>query len=256
MMSTDAQEAIRVAMCGTMACSGMGKVVIASIEDGARDQGIDLAPIEVFNSSFDAVEFFTKPAQDEIVDLIVVCDDLGGLSCIQLVREIRAFDREVEIVMAADTNEDALEAIQLNVGAYLVKTPNCEGMDAIIRDTVLRLVGDIDKDRDRKIVLRFRDHARRVVAEDITYTETVDHDQMVHFKNGDEFAMRCSSQALFDQLSHDPRFFKAGSSYIVNLSQVRSLEQDGLAKLADGTVIAVPVRLRKPFESALMNFGL
>ena len=239
-----------------MATTEMGANAKATIESLAPELGIDLAPVEILSSSLDATDYFTRPAEDQLIDLIVLCDDLAGMSGMQLAREIRAVDRNVRIVLAADTGDDAYEALQLGVNSYLIKSVACEGMCEVVVDAVIRELTAVKEQRDQTIVLRFRDRPRRVNKGDIEYIETADHDQMVHFKNGEKYAIRSSSQALFDQLSHDGRFFKAGSSFIVNLTQVRSFEPDGFARMMSGAAVAIPVRLRKSFENALLDFGM
>ena len=236
-----------------MATTDMGVNAKVTIEEQAAKLGLDLAPIETLSSSLDATDYFTHPVEDQLIDLIVLCDDLAGLSGMQLAREIRSVDRNVRIVLAANSDDDAYEALQLGVNAYLIKSVACEGMCEVVVGAVIRELIAVQEQRDQTIVLRFRDRPRRVNKGDIEYIETADHDQMVHFKNGEKYAIRSSSQALFDQLSHDPRFFKAGSSFIVNLTQVRSFEQDDFARLASGAVVSIPVRLRKSFVEALMN---
>ena len=65
--------------------------------------------------------------------------------------------------------------------------------------------------------------------------------------------MRISSQAFFEMLQHDKRFFKAGSSYIVNVNMVRFVDpRSSTARLVDGTVVSIPVRVRKSLEEAIM----
>ena len=85
------------------------------------------------------------------------------------------------------------------------------------------------------------------------YSETADHDQEVHLTNGKTVSVRISSQAFFEMLQHDKRFFKAGSSYIVNVNMVRCVDpRSSTARLVDGTVVSIPVRVRKSLEEAIM----
>lgn len=223
--------------------------------------GVALAPVETLPASLDAVERITNPGQKPPLDLLIIDADLPGLSGISLVREIRAIDRYVRIVMTAHDGDQAYDALTLGVDAYLLKPVS---NDAFCK-ALLELLTETAAQRAETVVVNFRDRVRRVAKRDIVYAETVDHDQVVHFRDGGECAIRCSSQALFDLLASDAanaadatdeRFFKAGSSFIVNLSYVRSFGKDGVAQLAGGATVTVPVRLRNVFAEALMSFGM
>ena len=88
------------------------------------------------------------------------------------------------------------------------------------------------------------------------YAQTDNHDQVLHMLDGNTVQLRCSSQDLFDRLSHDRRFFKLGSSYIVNLDFVESVRGNGATiAFTDGSAAPVPVRLRKATQDAVMAHG-
>ena len=92
-----------------------------------------------------------------------------------------------------------------------------------------------------------------MLASQFLYAETVDHDQVVHLSDGTTCSERISSQAFFDSLEHGGRFFKAGRSYIINVRKVRYVDaRESTAMMADGTIIRIPIRVRKSLEEAIL----
>lgn len=90
--------------------------------------------------------------------------------------------------------------------------------------------------------------------DDMMFAETSDHDQVIHLQNKATVSTRSSSQALFNRLSQDGRFFKAGSSYILNLDNVRSIQGRDVT-FVNGEAITVPARSRKELEDAFFDFS-
>ena len=90
--------------------------------------------------------------------------------------------------------------------------------------------------------------------DDMMSAETSDHDQVIHLQNKATVSTCSSSQALFNRLSQDRRFFKAGSSYILNLDNVRSIQGRDVT-FVNGEAITVPARSRKELEDAFFDFS-
>lgn len=78
--------------------------------------------------------------------------------------------------------------------------------------------------------------------------------EAIHLQNKATVSTRSSSQALFSRLSQDRRFFKAGSSYILNLDNVRSIQGRDVT-FVNGEAITVPARSRKELEDAFFDFS-
>jgi len=95
---------------------------------------------------------------------------------------------------------------------------------------------------------------RRVPFHSVMHCETSGHNQQVYLEEGYALVGPYSSQAMFDLLSRDGRFFKVGSSFIVNLNEVAEVDlADGTLTLSTGVVLSVPVRVRKSLSARLCD---
>ena len=244
------QPDLRVAICGsaTVGEASAKHELARCIDALVPSLGMDIAPVEELPASPEAVDRVLDPEREAPLDLLVVDEDLPGLPGISLVRELRDAGFASSIVLMASSDELAYEALMSGVEAFVPKPATSEAFNAVVANVLT----DIAARRRESVALHCQGRVQYVDKRDIVFAETIEHDQVVHVRNGDKLSIRSSSQALFDMLSPDSRFFKDGSSFIVNLSFVRSLGRDGSARLADGSTISVPVRLRRTFADALL----
>jgi DNA-binding LytR/AlgR family response regulator len=144
----------------------------------------------------------------------------------------------------------ALEAQRLHVSGYLIAPADTAALEAELALCLPRLAA---QDAE-STTMRMRGGIKRVPFSQLVYAQTSNHDQVLHMLDGQTMQLRCSSQDLFDHLSHDTRFLKLGSSYIVNLDLVRSLNSNGaVLSFVEGSSASVPVRSRKTIQDALFT---
>ena len=240
---------IQVALCGNLRLED--RDVLASLDRCAAARSVELAPIVRCASAVELIDRVVHPGQESLVDLVISDYDLQGLHGVQMVRELRDADCEVHVVLMADSPDDAVQALSLSVDGYLVHPV----LPSSFEHVVGYVLGLIDERRRASVEFRFRGRARRLDLADIVLITTVDHDQVVHTTDGRRHAVRCSSKTMFDLVAHDKRFFKAGSSVIVNMAHVRLVTPRGSVKMSNGETVTVPTRLRKALESALFELS-
>jgi len=61
------------------------------------------------------------------------------------------------------------------------------------------------------------------------YAETQMHIQHIHLIDGTVVKVRMTSIELFEKLNHDKRFFKCGSTYIINLEKIKEITTKTIA---------------------------
>lgn len=235
---------LRIALCGLIACASGD--LAASLDACAR--ALDLATPEVvaFEEPRDLLAACTDVAEGQEPFGIVLCAYvLPGSTGMRLAHDLRhagLTSEGLRIVLCCAGDTHAAEAASHGVHGYLVEPVT----DEAIRQVVGPLMQACADEAASSVVLSCRSGVHRVACATISHVITTGRDQVIH-RTGRRptLAMRCSSRALFEQLCHDPRFFKVGSSYIINLDQLSSIAlRTGTATMLDGTQITVPVRLR------------
>lgn len=220
----------------------------AIVCEQAHAAGFEQVEIAQFSSAIDLVDLASSKA-DVPLELAVLPYDLLGLSGIQAIAEARSAQPDLIAIVIDAASTHAIEATRAGIDGYLV-----EPIDLIEFSRILgRAFATLRRRHDTSVLLVTRTGPVLIALDDIVYCETDGHNQRIHLKDRRALSGRYSSLALFDILACDKRFFKVGSSYIVNLHEVRRLHTpSGDLALSDGAGIPVPQRLRKSLEEALL----
>ena len=217
----------------------------------ALDAGLPIPETHVFPTVLELVEHIAN-AVDPPLDLIILDATQPGMPAAQALRDARAAGYAGLILLMESSAAGAREAWRLSVDRYLV-SPVDPAEFAIEATALLRQACDADA---HSITLNARGGTYRVPFAQLVYAQTDNHDQVLHMLDGSTVQLRSSSQDLFERFSHDRRFLKLGSSYIVNLDFVESVRGNGATiSFADGSSAPVPVRLRKATQDAVMKHG-
>ena len=156
---------------------------------------------------------------------------------------------EMRLVVMSAAPSSAMTAYKACADDFILLS---EGSGEFTRVVKEQLSG-ITSQRGSTITLKTRAGIEVIDADSILFAETSSSGPLLHLADGSEVQMRGTLQALFDQMAHDERFVKAGSSFIVNLDNVRSAGKSSLV-FPDGAIIIVPIRARKPFQEALSAY--
>jgi DNA-binding LytR/AlgR family response regulator len=110
----------------------------------------------------------------------------------------------------------AIEAFSLHASHYLVKPFTKEQLE----DALDKSIAQVEKDRKSVLVLKTGSGMVKVNLSDFVYSETDKHIQNIQLMDGTCLQIRISCSELFDLLQMDKRFFKCGSTYIINLDKI------------------------------------
>ena len=237
---------INIAICGDMPFSGEGitRIVSRCVQCFA----LPMPEFRFFPTSFTLLEHLDNPAAEPLFDLLILQAASSELSPLQIAQDARKSGYDGEIILIENTAKHALEARRAQATGYLVNPIEETGLEAELSASIARLA-KLDAE---SITMRMRGGVKRVPFAQLVFAQTSNHDQVLHMRNGSTMQLRCSSQDLFDRLSHDARFLKLGSSYIVNLDLVASLNSNGETLVfVDQSTASVPVRFRKVVQDAL-----
>lgn len=222
--------------------------VLAAIESIADASDCGLAVVTQFGNAIDLMDCLV--AKDgQIIDLLILPSGLPGLTSAHAITEARESVPMLRVVMVADSAKYASRASAVGVDGYLMKPLTLSGFETVV-GTQMKAVANLHAN---SFVVNSRGGASRIRYSDVLYCETSGHDQIIHLVDSSVVSLRASSQALYETLSQDTRFFKAGSSNILNLDKIVELRNSGgYVDLVDGSQLSVPVRLRKSLEATLL----
>ena len=247
---------VKVAVCGNMVFQEGG--ISSLLRTCACECGIEAPSIREFPNPTDLIDACVSvPPDTEPLDLIVAAMDLPGLSGVHLAEELRdagVIPHDLRMVLCAPSTDQAYHAYAAGVSDYLV--------EPVASEDFLRVVGSalsrIARVHEASAVVHCRKRVRRIAFPRIRYVETFGHDQVIHLVDEREpSVVRGSSKTMFALLEGDCRFFKVGSSYIVNLDYVKQLTAHvGALTFDDGFQIPVPVRCRKALGDAVANHAM
>ena len=240
-----------------MACCGQiplkeGDVLQAQtlIESCAHEVGFTDVSFVSYNASLDLIGAITDTKSDNPPDIAICGQGASGLSSLQLARDIRETAPHIPIVVCAATAAEAVEALRLNADGVIAVPAAADD----VTFTFSRVFRDLFECYSCAITLHLREGVRHISPSRLLYVETVNHDQVLHLSDGSTYSLRIASKAFFDLISHTGEFFKSGSSFILNIRKIRSIDPHAsTAKLIDGTIVPVPGRLRKSLESAVLE---
>ena len=152
------------------------------------------------------------------------------------------------VIVSADP-ATAMLAYQVYADAFVLMAKGGNEFRRVMQEQLNDIVGA----RDATITLKTKDGIDVLDAGSVLFAETSNAGPIIHLANGQEVQLRGTLQALFEQMSHDERFAKAGGSFIVNLDNVRSAGKSSVV-FPDGSLVIIPIRARKPFQDALSAY--
>jgi DNA-binding LytR/AlgR family response regulator len=171
------------------------------------------------------LQSFTSPVEllkislQEAFDIILLDIYMPGMTGTQLARSLREKNAECQIVFLTTSSAHAVEAFSLHAAHYLVKPYTKEQFE----DALTKAVCAVEKLGNAQIILKTPDGLQKILFSELLYSETEKHVQKLHLSGGRCLPIRMSCGELYEQLSFDDRFYKCGSTYIINLGKIQEV---------------------------------
>ena len=183
-----------------------------------------------------------KPGDYDVVILDIF---MGGITGVDVAKEIRLADEEVKLVFCSRSNEFAAESYQVNAQYYLVKpaTP------ASISNMLKRL--NLDMMARAKTVTLPDGHI--VIERQILYTEYYNHVVFVHLKDGEVYHLRANHSDVEELLAPSGYIYSPSKGILINFFEVKELLESSVT-MSDGAVLPVSRRRSKEVLSAYTKF--
>jgi DNA-binding LytR/AlgR family response regulator len=172
--------------------------------------------IILFTSPVELLQHISQLEQFDIILLDIYLPEMTG---IELAHTLRGKNEELQIIFLTNSFAHAIEAFSLHAAHYLVKPITSIQLD----DALTKAIRAIENIMKAQIVLKTSNGLQKINYTDYVYSETEAHIQKIYLINKNNLNVRISCCDLFGQLSHDDRFFKCGSTYILNLERIKEV---------------------------------
>lgn len=165
------------------------------------------------------IEFKSHIMEQKRYDIVLLDIYMPYMTGIEFAYLLRESGYECQIIFLTTSLLHAVEAFSLHAAHYLVKPYTTKQFD----DAITRAIAAIEKNDKTFVTLKTSLGIRKINYIDILYTESERHIQHMYLVDGNCLQIRMASTELFELLSKDKRFFKCGSTYILNLEQVNEV---------------------------------
>lgn len=188
--------------------------------------------IAEFQNIHDLIQHTENQIIYDLYLLDIFLPDGNGMT---LAQNLRKKEITSPIIFLTTSRDYALEAYGVNAVQYLLKPITEKAFFS-----ALQTVMEMQKTENHKhIILKIHKQFHPVPIKDIIYTEAYGHNQIIHLHNQNELKVRMSVSELFLQLSTSSKFVRCGSSYIINLSAIKTLQPKKVS-MTNGNEIALP----------------
>lgn len=186
------------------------------------------------------LELLTHVAEKGGFDVLLLDIYMPGIIGTEAARELRAMGDKCQIIFLTTSRDHAVDAFSLNAVHYLVKPYSEEEFFAALDKAFNR-----PAQRSVSITVKSTDGIRRVELDRLVYAEASNHLQILYLSDGGTVCVRKTSSELFELLEEEPRFYKCGSTYIINMDYIVELSSKDVA-FSSGA--RIPILSRKYME--------
>ncbi len=165
------------------------------------------------------VEFLDFMNQKDTFDILFLDIYMPGMTGTELAHALREKQIDCQIVFLTTSLTHAVEAFSLHAVHYLVKPFTMLQFEAALE----KAISFVKKNENKHILLKTSNGVHKISLDQILYAETSGHKQTIYQLDGTYIEVRMTSSELFELLTLDDRFFKCGSTYIVNLAKIKEL---------------------------------
>lgn len=182
-------------------------------------------------------------------DLIFLDIFMDGILGMEVARSLRCFAPRVPIVFLTTTPDYALESYDVQAFGYLVKPLDGEKAAALLG----RFLRDEYDGRQKTLLLREGGRGSRIPYREIEFIESRRNVLLVRLENGEEHRVYARLDDVGRELEGHG-FLRCHQSYIVNMEQIRTVEDDFL--MASGARVPIRRRGAKAVRDAYFEYLL
>lgn len=195
--------------------------------------------------SYCSGQSFLEHWQSGKYDVVILDIFMGGLTGVDVAKQIRLTDPDVKLVFCSRSNEFAAESYQVNAQYYLVK-PATPGS---IANMLQRL--NLDLIQLEQTVTLPDGHA--VLLRQILYTEYYNHVVTLYMKNKQTYRLRTNHATMEELLLPCGYIHSPSKGILVNFHEVTHCAEDCFT-MSDGATLPISRRKQKDIQAAYTKF--
>ena len=190
-----------------------------------------------------AEQFLFCYAEEGDYDILLLDIEMGTMDGVTMAKKLRKENDTVQIVFITGYSDYILEGYEVAALHYLMKPVKEEKLCAVLDRAAQKLAKN-----EKVLNFEIGGEMIRVPIYQIRYADVFGNYVTIHASSDVTIKMTLSD--LEKQL--DERFYRAGRSYIVNLSQISRVTKAEI-KLSDGTAIPLPRGAYDGINRAIIN---
>ena len=196
--------------------------------------------VDLFSS---AENFLFHYAEEGDYDILLLDIEMGTMDGVTMAKRLRKENDTVQIVFITGYSDYILEGYEVAALHYLMKPVKEEKLCAVLDRAVQKLAKN-----EKVLNFEIGGEMIRVPIYQIRYADVFGNYVTIHASS--DVTVKMTLSDLEKQL--DERFYRAGRSCIVNLSQISRVTKAAI-KLSDGTAIPLPRGAYDGINRAIIN---
>jgi DNA-binding LytR/AlgR family response regulator len=207
------------------------KVVRDLTDSVLKNRNLKYEIIE-FASGEKLVDNYPKDA-----DLILLDIQMNKMNGIETAKEIRKFDKKVEIIFMTASADYARYGYEVNAYRYLMK---CQSYEEF-KDNLNPCIDMLLEKKDEYLLLNSKKESTKIIVDDILFIETDRRDVVIHTEYRDY--RHSMSMKQIEKMLNQKKFYRCHTSYIVNLLKIDIIENNTIT-LGDNLIPISKHRLK------------
>lgn len=196
--------------------------------------------VDLFSSAENFLFHYTEEGD---YDILLLDIEMGAMDGVTMAKRLRKDNDTVQIVFITGYSDYILEGYEVAALHYLMKPVKEEKLCAVLDRAVQKLAKN-----EKVLNFEIGGEMIRVPIYQIRYADVFGNYVTIHASS--DVTVKMTLSDLEKQL--DERFYRAGRSCIVNLSQISRVTKAAI-KLSDGTTIPLPRGAYDGINRAIIN---
>lgn len=159
-----------------------------------------------------------KEGMADLIFLDIIMMEKNGM---ETAEQIRKKDERVKIIFVTSSKEYALDSYNVFASGYLVKPVEAMTLEKLLN----RIMQEVSA--ERYYVYRTHHKSRRVLYQEMEFVESNNTRLTIHLTDGSMLQSYGKLSDLEKELS-DRRFLRCHQSYLINMEQVKGVQEDFL----------------------------